>query len=92
MLQYLSDVLQYRRAAPEVPDLAAITKNNDVASTLLVCRLLIAIAVRCKKKEEVIERIRNLDQADMQHLKHAIEQVRIRFFETRTRTQASRLV
>ncbi|KAA1477870.1 hypothetical protein DENSPDRAFT_919575 [Dentipellis sp. KUC8613] len=76
MLKYLSDALQHRRAGPEVPDMAAIAKEGDLASTLLVCRLLVAIAVRCKENKDTIERLRNLGEADMKSLRHAIEQVR----------------
>ncbi|TFY75638.1 hypothetical protein EWM64_g8376 [Hericium alpestre] len=75
MTQYFSDVLHQPTSAVEVPDLQAIAKDHNVGSTLLLCRLTIAIAVQCEKNKDFIEKIQGLSETDQHYLMKAIEQV-----------------
>ncbi|TFY66829.1 hypothetical protein EVG20_g4265 [Dentipellis fragilis] len=75
MTQYFSEVLHQPTTALDVPDLQAIGKDHNVASTLLMCRLTIAIAVQCEKNKEFIEKIQGLSETDQHYLMKAIEQV-----------------
>ncbi|EIM82519.1 HOOK-domain-containing protein [Stereum hirsutum FP-91666 SS1] len=75
MTQYFSDVLNKPTSSLDVPDLQAIAKDHDVASTLTMCRLTIAIAVQCEKNKEFIEKIQGLSETDQHYLMKAIEQV-----------------
>jgi protein HOOK3 len=74
MTQYFSDVLHQPTSDLEVPDLQAVAKNHDLSSTLLMCRLTIAIAVQCEKNKEFIEKIQRLTEANQHFLMKAIEQ------------------
>lgn len=75
--QYFADVLHQPTHALGVPDLQAIAENFDIAQTLTICRLTIAIAVQSSKKKDVIERIQQLNEADQHALMRAIEEVSI---------------
>ena len=75
MIQYFSDVLQKPTTELEVPNLQAIAKDFDVDSTLIMCRIAIAISVQCEKNREIIEKIQSLNDQDQHHLMKAIEQV-----------------
>ncbi|KAA1478772.1 HOOK-domain-containing protein [Dentipellis sp. KUC8613] len=75
MTQYFSEVLHQPTTALDVPDLQAVAKDHNVASTLLMCRLTIAIAVQCEKNKEFIEKIQGLSETDQHYLMKAIEQV-----------------
>lgn len=75
MTQYFSDVLGQPTDALEVPDLQAVAKDYNVPSTLIMCRLTLAIAVQCDKNKEFIEKIQGLSEANQHHLMKAIEQV-----------------
>lgn len=77
MTQYFSDVLNKPTSSLDVPDLQAIAKDHDVASTLMMCRLTIAIAVQCEKNKDFIEKIQGLSETDQHYLMRAIEQVRL---------------
>ena len=77
MTQYFSDILSKPTSSLGVPDLQSIAKDHDVASTLTMCRLTIAIAVQCEKNKEFIEKIQGLSETDQHYLMKAIEQVRI---------------
>lgn len=79
MTQYFSDVLNKPTSSLDVPDLQAIAKDHDVASTLTMCRLTIAIAVQCEKNKEFIEKIQGLSETDQHYLMKAIEQVCLLF-------------
>lgn len=76
MTQYFADVLQKPTSGLDVPDLQAIAKDYNVAATLIMCRLTIAIGVQCQKNKEIIEKIQRLTQTDQHFLMRAIEQVR----------------
>jgi len=76
MTQYFSDVLGQPTDALEVPDLQAVAKDYNVPSTLIMCRLTLAIAVQCDKNKEFIEKIQGLSEANQHHLMKAIEQVK----------------
>ncbi|ETW85647.1 hypothetical protein HETIRDRAFT_379686 [Heterobasidion irregulare TC 32-1] len=78
MTQYFSDVLRQPTSALDVPDLQAIAKDHNVASTLLMCRLAIAIAVQCEKNKGFIEKIQGLSETDQHYLMKAIEQVMVK--------------
>lgn len=82
MTQYFSDVLRQPTSALDVPDLQAIAKDHNVASTLLMCRLAIAIAVQCEKNKGFIEKIQGLSETDQHYLMKAIEQVSIALAST----------
>jgi protein HOOK3 len=73
--QYFSDVLGQPTDALEVPDLQAVAKDYNIPSTLMMCRLTLAIAVQCDKNKEFIEKIQGLSEANQHHLMKAIEQV-----------------
>ncbi|KAI0316800.1 HOOK-domain-containing protein [Amylostereum chailletii] len=75
MTQYFTDILHQPTSALEVPDLQAIAKDHDVASTLLMCRLTVAIAVQCERNSDFIGKIQGLGQGDQHYLMRAIEQV-----------------
>ncbi|KZT03569.1 HOOK-domain-containing protein [Laetiporus sulphureus 93-53] len=75
MTQYFSDVLHQPTSALDVPDLQAIAKDNNVAATVIMCRLTIAIAVQCEKNEDIIEKIQRLTESEQHSLMRAIEQV-----------------
>ena len=75
MTQYFADVLQKPTSGLDVPDLQAIAKDHNVAATLIMCRITIAIAVQCEKNKEIIEKIQGLSETDQHHLMKAIEQV-----------------
>jgi protein HOOK3 len=75
MTQYFSDVLGQPTDALEVPDLQAVAKDGSVLSTLMMCRLTLAIAVQCDKNKEFIEKIQGLSEVNQHHLMKAIEQV-----------------
>jgi protein HOOK3 len=79
MTQYFSDVLRQPTGALEVPDLQAMAKDYNVPSTLMMCRLTLAIAVQCNKNKEFIEKIQGLSEANQHHLMRAIEQVLVNF-------------
>ena|SRR5260221_8639151 len=76
MTQYFSDVLGHPTDTLEVPDLQAVAKDYNVPSTLIMCRLTLAIAVQCDKNKEFIEKIQGLSEANQHHLMKAIEQVK----------------
>ena len=76
MTQYFADVLQKPTSGLDVPDLQAIAKDHDVAATLIMCRLTIAIGVQCEKNKEFIDKIQGLSETDQHYLMRAIEQVR----------------
>jgi protein HOOK3 len=73
--QYLSDVFGQPTDTLEVPDLQAVAKNYNVPSTLMMCRLTLAIAVQCDKNKEFIEKIQGLSEGNQHYLMKAIEQV-----------------
>jgi protein HOOK3 len=75
MTQYFSDVLGQSTDSLEVPDLQAVANEYNVPSTLMMCRLTLAIAVQCDKNKEFIEKIQGLSQGDQHCLMRAIEQV-----------------
>lgn len=75
MSNYFSDILHKPTSALEVPDLQIVAKNHDVAATLLMCRLAIAIGVQCEKNKDFIEKIQALTETDQHFLMKAIEQV-----------------
>jgi protein HOOK3 len=79
--QYFSDVLGQPTDTLEVPDLQAVAKDHNVPSTLMMCRLTLAIAVQCDKNKEFIEKIQGLSEANQHFLMKAIEQVQEHFFE-----------
>jgi protein HOOK3 len=79
MTQYFSDVLGQPTDALEVPDLQAVAKDYSVVSTLMMCRLTLAIAVQCNKNKEFIEKIQGLSEVNQHHLMKAIEQVQRNF-------------
>jgi protein HOOK3 len=81
MTQYFSDVLRQPTDGLEVPDLQAIAKDRNVSSTLMMCRLTLAIAVQCDKNKEFIEKIQSLSEANQHYLMKAIEQVLVDFSE-----------
>jgi len=80
MTQYFADVLQTPTSGLDVPDLQTIAKDGNVAATLIMCRLTIAIAVHCEKNKEIIPKIQGLSEGDQYFLKRAIEQVRTQLF------------
>ena len=80
--QYFSDVLGQFTDTLEVPDLQAVSKEYNVSSTLMMCRLTLAIAVQCDKNKEFIERIQGLSEGDQHCLMKAIEQVHQDSFQT----------
>ncbi|KAH9483838.1 Protein Hook-like protein 1 [Psilocybe cubensis] len=75
MTQYFADVLQKPTSSLDVPDLQAIAKDNNLAATLAMCRLTIAIGVQCEKNKDFIDKIQGLSETDQHHLMKAIEQV-----------------
>jgi len=83
MTQYFSDVLGQPTDALEVPDLQAVAKDYNVPSTLIMCRLTLAIAVQCDKNKEFIEKIQGLSEANQHHLMKAIEQVNKNYSKAR---------
>ncbi|RDB21492.1 Protein Hook 3 [Hypsizygus marmoreus] len=78
MTQYFTDVLQKPTGSLDVPDLQAIAKDHNVAATLIMCRLTIAIGVQCEKNKQFIDKIQGLSEVDQHHLMKAIEQVMAR--------------
>ncbi|KAN0124012.1 HOOK domain containing protein [Russula decolorans] len=80
--QYFSDVLGQFTDTLQVPDLQAIAKEYNVPSTLMMCRLTLAIAVQCDKNKEFIEKIQGLSEGDQHCLMKAIEQVMARVGRT----------
>jgi protein HOOK3 len=74
MTQYFADVLQKPTSGLDVPDLQAIAKDHNVAASLIMCRLTIAIGVQCERNKEIIDRIQGLSQTDQHFLMRAIEQ------------------
>jgi protein HOOK3 len=76
MTQYFSDVLQCPMGNLEVPDLQAIAKDHNVAATLTMCRMTIAIGVQCERNREFIDKIQGLNETDQHYLMKAIERVR----------------
>jgi HOOK domain len=89
MTQYFSDVLRQPTDGLEVPDLQAIAKDRNVSSTLMMCRLTLAIAVQCDKNKEFIEKIQSLSEANQHYLMKAIEQVLVEFSEFAILTQCN---
>jgi protein HOOK3 len=87
MTQYFSDVLRQPTDALEVPDLQAMAKDHNVPSTLMMCRLTLAIAVQCDRNKEFIEKIQGLSEANQHYLMKAIEQVLVKFSELASHTQ-----
>lgn len=77
MTQYFTDVLQKPTGSLDVPDLQAIAKDHNIAATLTICRLTIAIGVQCERNKQFIDKIQDLSEADQHHLMKAIEQVRL---------------
>lgn len=75
MTQYFTDVLQKPTSGLDVPDLQSIAKDHNVAATLIMCRLTIAIGVQCEKNKQFIDKIQGLSEVDQHHLMKAIEQV-----------------
>ena len=75
MAQYFTDVLHQPTSALDVPDLQTMAKDNNVAATLIMCRLTIAITVQCEKNKEIIEKIQSLTESEQHSLMRAIEQV-----------------
>ncbi|KII88905.1 hypothetical protein PLICRDRAFT_175157 [Plicaturopsis crispa FD-325 SS-3] len=75
MTQYFTDVLQKPTSGLDVPDLQAIAKDHNVAATLIMCRLTIAIGVQCEKNKDIIEKIQGLSETDQHYLMRAIEQI-----------------
>lgn len=73
--QYFSDFLGQFTDTLQVPDLQAVAKEYNVPSTLMMCRLTLAIAVQCDKNKEFIEKIQGLSEGDQHCLMKAIEQV-----------------
>ena len=59
-----------------MPDLQAMAKDHDIAATLGLCRLTLAIAVQCERNKEFIGKIQQLSEGDQHYLMRAIEQVR----------------
>jgi protein HOOK3 len=90
MTQYFSDVLRQPTDALEVPDLQAMAKGHNVPSTLMMCRLTLAIAVQCDRNKEFIEKIQGLSETNQHHLMRAIEQVLMNLPEPATHTQRYR--
>ncbi len=80
MTQYFSAVLGQSTDTLEVPDLQAVANEYNVPSTLMMCRLTVAIAVQCDKNKEFIEKIQGLSEEDQHCLMKAIEQVQQNFF------------
>ncbi|GLB35178.1 putative HOOK protein [Lyophyllum shimeji] len=78
MTQYFTDVLQKPTGSLDVPDLQAIAKDHNLAATLIMCRMTIAIGVQCEKNKQFIDKIQGLNEADQHHLMKAIEQVMAR--------------
>lgn len=76
--QYFSDVLQKPTSSLDVPNLSAMAKDHDIAATLIMCRLTIAIGVQCERNKEFIEKIQGLSEVDQHTLMKAIEQVMVR--------------
>ena len=74
--QYFTDVLHQQTSALGVPRLQDIAEKYDVAETLALCRLTLAIAVQGPRNKNAIERIQKLGEADQRALMLAIEQVR----------------
>ncbi|KAG5645038.1 hypothetical protein DXG03_007217 [Asterophora parasitica] len=62
----------------DVPDLQAVAKDHNIAATLIMCRMTIAIGVQCEKNKQFIDKIQGLSEADQHHLMKAIEQVMAR--------------
>ena len=54
-----------------------MAKDHDIAATLGLCRLTLAIAVQCERNKEFIGKIQQLSEGDQHYLMRAIEQVRI---------------
>lgn len=75
MAQYFSDILQKPTSGLEIPNLQAVAKDYDVSSTLIMCRLTIAIGVQCERNKDFIDKIQGLSETDQHHLMKAIEQV-----------------
>ncbi|KAF8321421.1 HOOK-domain-containing protein [Cantharellus anzutake] len=73
--QYFTDVLHQQTSALGVPNLQDVAEKHDVAQTLALCRLTLAIAVQGPRNKNAIERIQRLDEADQRALMFAIEQV-----------------
>jgi len=78
MTQYFTDVLQKPTGSLDVPDLQAIAKDHNIAATLIMCRITIAIGVQCEKNKQFIDKIQGLSEVDQHHLMKAIEQVMAR--------------
>jgi protein HOOK3 len=81
MTQYFSDILGQPTDALEVPDLQAVAKDHSARSTLIMCRLTLAIAVQCDRNKEFIEKIQGLSEVNQHHLMKAIEQVQRNSFK-----------
>lgn len=79
MTRYFADVLAKPTIGFDVPDLQAVAKDHDVNSTLIMCRLTIAIGVQCEQNEQIIEKIQALSETDQHYLMKAIEQVSLLF-------------
>ncbi|KAI9509946.1 HOOK-domain-containing protein [Russula earlei] len=75
MTQYFSDVIGHPTDTLDVPDLQAVAKDHSIPSTLMMCRLTLAIAVQCDKNKEFIEKIQGLSEANQHFLMKAIEQL-----------------
>lgn len=78
MTQYFTDVLQKPTSGLDVPDLQSIAKDHNIAATLIMCRLTIAIGVQCENNKQFIDKIQGLSEVDQHHLMKAIEQVSLR--------------
>lgn len=77
MIQYLSDVLGESTMWLTVPDLLNMAQNCNMEATLSMCRLALAIGVRCENNAAIISKIQDLDENKQYLLKSAIEKVSI---------------
>lgn len=73
--QYFTEVLNQPSSGLDVPNLQAIAQDYDLAQTMAVCRLVLAIAVQSDKKQEVVQHIQKLSERDQHALMKPIEVV-----------------
>ena len=74
LTQYFAEVLLQPTSGLEVPDLQAMAKDHDIAASLQMCRLTLAIAVQCEKNKDFIGKIQALSEGNQHYLMRAIEQ------------------
>lgn len=90
---YASDLQspQFRPPSAITPDVSVIAQNFDPDQICRLIQLILFCAISCDKKQDYIEKIRDLPTEVKQDIKEAIEELLIKNDENLTRNTTSRL-